>query len=946
MPDGARFGGSRMVGDSKLISWSGEVVATGPVFADIRWHYRYAGGQEFTLRGRIGERDSAIYWDMACKGSVHENGWELIVHDGQSFLSHVFQIEHFTQRKAPDGEIKVGDLFFAPVSAEPPGLLTAVTPWADWTSDRTQTVVFLKSADGTPPFFIASRDSGAWMEPQETDVSFTGGTEIWGIRQKSIPVTKRENNEVAVFAGVIDSPGGGLRRWMTGLMPAESWRAAAVAFQSKQIESVQRAHQLMVDKRRLDWVKDFTLAWEEDRSIRRPMLFVSQEDVLRGRRRTEFPGALAAESKRVRGTPAGDIPGNADGIALASWLLLGTPQAASDFKIVDRVRHRLALLGDFDLMRSSPLVAALYDALLDSGLIPAAERDLWRARMAYLAYRMEDPATWSVERGYNTGLPNMNVSYVLGQGIVACALSDHPRAEQWCRPALRRMDHWLEHDVGPAGEWMEGASYDHVTASTMMAFVIAARNAGFKDYSKNEKFRLLMRYIAKQYTPPDPTRGNLRVTPPLGRANAGVRMGLFGVLGRFMRDTDPAYAAEMQWMWQQSGRLYGLADNRLCGLECLYIDPELPARQPRWQTELFPRSTAVFRSRFGREDEDYGLVLVNPEIHFARPSEVGSLLDWFAFGKPVAGAFTGGYDERHEMLMTRVLPASAPSPQEWQATTFHKTTGGLVTFSTQPQLDYLRCNFTIDKPRNDNRPMPTGMPAFPPVERRGSPPIAWRRQIAFVKGVGPDEPAYFVFRDTVESDQPTLWQFWALSNGITEAARRTIAAPRDTLQATLPAKPLTGSRFTALGQHGVDLDFFVVAPQDPQARTLRWGTSYKNPPDSGYTEFQDLLQLRLNGAGSYFVVVIPRRRGDPSPDVAAEAAGRAVRIVHSFGTDLVVLTESAETKLGSDSFETTTALVQDRSGKKTVTLGAAGRATIDGRVFTAKPLPEDTSDTE
>lgn len=931
LPDGTRFGGSRMIGEAKLASWSGEIVAAGPVFADIRWHYRYAGGEEFFLRGRIGERDTAIYWDMTCRGSVFGNGWELVVDEGTDPVSFVTQIEFFSKRKIPGRSVTPGDTVAIPLKDEPPGTFASVTPWADWGNDVTKTVVFLEAAGKRPPFFAASRDPGAWMEPQETDASFMGGEPIWGRDQKSLPVVKREDGSTAVLAAVIDKPGGGLRRWITGFMPPADWQAATAAFRSRQPEIVQRQQQLLVDKRRLDWVKDFTLSWAERPTVERPGLFVSPRDILRARAAGALPGALAVESQRVRGIAIGDIPSATDGIALTSWLLFGTRQSAIDFKVVERLRHRLSLLGDFDLMRGAPIVAALYDSVIDAGLVTPTEREIFRAQMAYLAYRMEDPSTWSVERGYNASLPNMNVSYILGLGIVACALRDHPRAAEWCAPAIKRMDYWLEHDLGPQGEWMEGASYDHVTACTMVAFAIAARNAGFKDYSQSEDFRRFLLCIAKQYTPPDPTRGGVRATPPLGRANAGVRMGLFGVASRLMRDADPEYSAVMQWMWQQSGRLYEVSDNRLCGLEYVYIDPRLPARQPRWTTELFPRTTAVFRSRFGERDEDYGLVFFNPDIHFSRPSEVGSLLDWFAFGQPVAGAFTGGYNERHELLMTRVVPASAPTPQEWLQATFHRTSGGLTDFSAQRRLDYLRADFTIEKPVNDNRPMPANMPPFPPAERRGEPPIPWRRQLMFVKGESRQEPAYFVFRDTVGAEQPTLWQFWALSNGITAADRRAPAV-KGVDGTVRPATPLAGNRFTASGQHGVDLDFFVVSPDDPQAHTLRWGTSYENPPDIGYTEYRDLLQLRRSGAGTYFVVVCPRRRGEQPPTVTAAAGGRAVRIRHSFGTDLVVLGEREPTEIDGNSFDVPVAIVQERPGRRTVTLGSAGAATVAGRV--------------
>ncbi len=909
LPDGRRFGGSRMYGPSKLTAWSGEVAADGPVFAEIRWRYGYEDGTEFILRGRLGARDTAIYWDMACRGTLRNDGWQLLISNGLPPLSLSVQIEHFSKRTFPDRTLAVGDLVSFPLAAEPAGRLTSVTPWSDWTNDYTQTVAVLTNPDGTAAFFAASRDPGAWVEPRSAGDARN---------QKSIPLVKREDGSVGLSASVMDAPGGGLRRWMTGVLPPGAWEAVQEISRNRFTDVVQRQLQPMLDKRRLDWVKDFVLDWPQAAAIRRPMLVVSQEEVRRSRSRRTFPQQLADRFTRVRGAAVSEMPDSNDGIALAVWLLRGSQQAATETRILERLRQRLGLLGNFDLMRSAPLVATLYDGVIDSGLVGEAERRLMRARMAFLGYRLEDPATWSVERGFNTSLPNMNVSYTLGRGMVACTLPDHPRAGIWVAPALERMDRWLNEDVGTRGEWMEGASYDHVTASSMLAFVIAAKNAGFRDYSRNEKFRLLIEYIAKQYTPPDPTRGDIRVTPPLGRANAGVRMGVFGAMSRFVRDTDPARAAEMQWMWRQSGSRYPIGDNRLCGLEYLYIDPDAPSRRPDWSSEWFPLATAVLRNRFGDSQEDYVNLLLNPEIHFARPSEVGAVLKWFAFGKPVAGAFTGGYVERHELLMSRVVPARSPSPDQWRQINFHKIRGGVIDFSSQPSLDYLDAQYTIEAPATADWPMPAGMPAWPAVDRQGQPPLPWRRQVAFVKGPG-TEPAYLVFRDSIAADQPTLWQFWSLSNGIVEAGQP--ARPRGAADARSPAQPLRGNAFTAAGQHGVDLDYFVITPDNPAAHTLRWGTRFKNPPDPGYTEHQDLLQLRLAGAGSYTVVIIPRRAGESLLTVTGEAGGRVIRVTHHGGSDLLVFGDPAEPiTLDGKAFDAAATLVQRRGTRQANTV--------------------------
>lgn len=929
LPDGRRFGGSEFYGPTKITAWSGEMLDAGPVFVDMRWRYRYADGSELLLRARLGARDTAIYWDMSCRGTLPNDGWRLFVSNGLPPLALSVHIEHFSRRRIEGRTLRAGDLAIFPIASEPEGRLTSVTPWADWTDDYTQTAVTLNDPAGVPVFFAASRDAGIWVQPETAPEKKTSGR-----IEKSLPFMKRTDGLVSLDAPVMDRPGGGIRRWTAGVLPDDVRASVMEAERSGSKGVEQKQLQLLVDKRRLDRVKEFVLEWPENPAVHRPMLIVNQSAIDRSRSRRAIPGDLATSIDAVRRQTVSPLPDGSDGVALAAWMFSGSSRIANDMKLAERLRKRLGLLGNFDAMRSMPLVAILYDGIIDTDLFNGPERRLLRAQMAYLGYHMDDPATWSVDRGFNTGIPNMNVSMALGKGFVACALPDHPLATRWIAPAIEQIDCWLDEQVGSHGEWSEGSHYDHVTAWSMVSFAIAAKNAGFKDYSRHPKFRLLMEYIAKQYTPPDPRRGGFRVTPPLGRANAGWRLGIFGVVAKFTRDASPEYAAEMQWAWRQSGQSYLTFDNRLSGLEYLYIDPDLPVRQPNWGSEWFPKTTAVLRNRFGQPREDYVSLLLNPASGFGRAGEVGAVLQWFAFGAPVAGAFSDGYTDRHELMTCRVAPAASPTAEAWQQIHDHRLEGGVSEFFTQPQLDYLDAHFTIGKPENHGYSQSPSMPAWPPVTSSGSPPISWRRQVVFVKGSGRNEAGYLVFRDTIPTDQPTFWQFWSWSNGILDSASGRSAPSAATVAP--PTRSLTGRRFTAIGQYGVDLDYFVLSPIEPNGFTLRWETAMVRAPDVGLKEVQDLVQLRLPGAGGYNVVIIPRIQGTQSSLVTADLDGRIIRIRHPYGEDVIVFGEKeGVTTPAGDTYSAPIACTQTRAGGSTLTMGPAGTATIDGKLFEA-----------
>ena len=196
----------------------------------------------------------------------------------------------------------------------------------------------------------------------------------------------------------------------------------------------------------------------------------------------------------------------------------------------------------------------------------------------------------------------------------------------------------------------------------------------------------------------------------------------------------------------------------------------------------------------------------------------------------------------------------------------------------------------------------------------------WRRQIAFVKDDSPAGVNYLVFRDTIASDQPTMWQFWTLSEKV--------GTPEDVmhLDAFLADKPgkgpasprrLKGDRFTAIGQSDLDTEYFVALPKRTPRHTLRFGDRH---------EHMDLLHLQLHKAGAYFVALYPRLRDEPVPVFTELGKGEVIRISGEFGTDYVFLSaEEDKAKAGDAVFEGMAASVQDRRTGLGLSLGAKGR---------------------
>jgi hypothetical protein len=948
MADGTRFGGSEMFGPTAIAECEGELVAAGPVFAEMRWRYRYADGASFQLRARLGERDAAVYWDMAVDRHAVNDGWRLLMTKGDRPLTFSVQMEHFSQRPyfVKTGA-KLGDWAHLPLGGEPEGIVTRLTPWADWVNDGTQAAMLLQDEQTGERLCIASRDPGAWVVPVHRDmplVKLIGDN--GGAFGKRMIVRKLPGGAVGLEANLVCDPGGPIRRWITGRLRPHEWHVIEALIASRAplppsapTKFLDRAIQESVDRRRLDVVKDFVLDWPREPGSERPKLFATAADMRRLRRNRQTPRAVEDRLPELTSGSIPEFPGEADGLALAAYLCSGDRRLAVRCRLADRLRQHLGRLGEIDLLRGVPLVCAMYDGIVDSDLVTAAERPLLDAQMAFLGYRMADPAVWSLDRGYNAGTANMSVSFILGLGVIACTIPDHPAAPGWFEPARRRMLYWLENDVGDRGEWMEGSHYDQVTGSMFLAFALAARNAGFQDFTSHPKFRAMMRYIAVQYTPPDPMRGGFRASPPLGRANSGDRLGLAGLMARITAADDPEYSAAMQWMWQQAGAPTKVYDSRLGGTEFAVLDSRLPARRPVVRSEDFPRSNVLLRHGYGAAEEHYLSLAMVGDAPFIRPSEVGSILAWFAHGQPIAGAFTGGYDDRHELMTSRVSPARSPSAQQWRDATWHAMTGGVKRCVLQPRLDYCDAEFTIGKEGTAGWAMPADMPAWPPgPASSGTGDIAWRRQMLFVKGADAAAPSYLVLRDTVRGNRPTMWQFWTVTDGIVPGGGPARGTATLAGQTPSSARELRGNQFTGRGRFGVDVDLHIVSPRETPRHTLRWGKTYDDPV-KGVADYRDLLHLSLEGDGSYVVVAFPRKREDPAPRVRSLAGDAVLEVSGPWGVDVVVLgTEPVEARLEGVRLRALAGCIQRRHNGGVVCL-AEGKEVTSGDVTVTGPGP-------
>jgi hypothetical protein len=860
--NGAWAGGSALTGAVAVKSWTATLVDAGPVFAKVAYLYTFADGNTLQLTARVAAGDSAVRWTMAVKNDAPDQGIDFRLPPVPG-MKQAFLPKGYGQWARVDRTLPVA------AGAKPLFALSPNSSLVNIFPENPPNIVL--AGEGGSEWQLRSREPGAWVDPAAPCTY--GGQTQWELdmipkswanwQRKCMPVFYAADGTVTLRASL--AKGG--RVWLMS--------AGAPAVGDT-----------------LDWVKDLVLDWPADAKKPSPNVFLNKAE-------------------------------------LDAW----RAGKGNEERAISVLREYGAKMGNFDVMRYGMLPAAQYDAVIDSPKLTPQDRALFRAQLAYLAYVMADPMCWSAERGYHSGNPNMSCSYILTLGVLACAMPDHPMAKTWADYASRWMEKWLADDVGLNGEWKpEGSHYGHVSVIPMMSYAIASQHAGFHDFLNDARLKQCILYFAKYSTPRDPQRKDARVSGAYGRGTSGDKIAEFGMAARMYAERDPAFSAVMQWMWAESGFPTNVGDSRLGGLEMSFLNRNLPAQAPVWGSELFPALGAVLRAGFCTPNESYVDVLSHVDslrnLDMWTPG-IGGISQWFGRGKPLSTCFTTdtGYSVRHELLRDGVrLGHNWGQPGDAKGPFGYYTALQAPSLVTQPTTDYVRTtvvNTTVD----DRDWFPAlAPPAFPRETLPTSAKLEWTRQVLFVKDTDPMGPAYLVLRDTTRGGQPTVWQFWTLSEKIgtpAEAADAAFLVDKPGM-ALRPARELPMSdRYTAVGQQGANVEYFIASPADTPRYTLRYGGK-----DNGQTpEWQDLLHLQLPGDGAYYVVLYPRPTAEAAPAFATLAGGKIIKVTSPMGTDYNLLaTDATEATAEGVTLKGTVASVQQHGASLRLVLGAAGEA--------------------
>ena len=709
---GPWLGDSVLEGGGAVSDYTAEVVARGPVFAEIVCRVTFADQGAWTLRWRLESGEPVVLVDEqfdAPTGGM----FRVVLGDKE------FRPTHLMHRNSAVESPEVRSDPIADFLLE---------PWLRWNNPRHGNWMALH-APGSPASI--AKDSG-------TDMLMVGAIRpsLWRDPQwKGRAPQGAPNMRAKVRDGLmtLELPVlGGRRVWLLGALDAT--RSLAILTQKN--KRVAAPPQQLIIKHGdfpLDSVKDYVLDWEGD-GDNHPRLFVRKQDM------AQLQAILKPDPVELnRWTSRQPIDkyyldGPIREFIASGDARLGTLMAAKGAEYLQTCVDRYLKQDELLTIGAAPhmqtlILSALYllDPVLSTECVTPEQRRRLLAQIAFLGYVVNSPDYWSAERGYN-GFANMSSTVALFQTALGCMAPSHPRGREWAKRGLDELRRELMAWSGEDGGWLEAPHYAMVSYDFILGGFTMGANAGFGEYVYDERMRKVAEWFAGISTPRDSRTGGSRHQPPIGNTYHGEPTGVYGLLAGMWKERDPAFAGRMQGMYEQHGSFGGLGIGwnfpATLGYRFLFTAHGVSPQPATYGSAWFRQTGVVLRNTMATDRETY-LHLIAGSSHDHYDYDSGSIL---VYGKGRVLADDWGYIGRHA--------------ERWHSMLTSPEAGGggkmqVETFAPAPSLDYLS-------------------------GRKG----AWQRQIAFVKDADPLGPTFFLLRDTHDADAAATWRLWLTASSV------------------------------------------------------------------------------------------------------------------------------------------------------------------------------------
>lgn len=849
------LGHSRVLTARHVAEFSVKQMATGPVFVDVLYEIKWAGGGWYRARIRVIDRvpvvkiresydlgalDGSDFWELQLATGWNPDQMEIAhTHGNGSGIDrgHVEKLANLTKRKNPRITPDT-----CPPSLSQLGIFNAA-------EKKTS------PAQYTMAGFVPLH-KGDWRKMNAVPVRSKGPHDV----RILLPMTARNANwlvdsdsETSPFSMQEHDPDlpktYGRRVWGLALGAPKVKNAARSTVRYSYFQAPQPLKSLgpfaqirsFYGVIGLNRYKDYILNWP-DAGVRHSQLY----------KRPETPKETT--SKRF-------------------WAVLkGTANAYSTCPVIS---HHLTV--------GAYILAARADAILANPATTPADRKRIRSYLALIMYLYEEADFISYGNGAHTGNPNMGTSRYMGANAFLPLLADHPMFKKWRHHVAGYTEYKMASQMAPGGAYLEfGASYHmhgYSRTTNSLPGLISAGAPNVKklyDYHKQD-----WEYVMNLLTPKDPRVG-ARLLPGLANANPAEIGHLREAAGSFTR-MNPEFAGNLLWAWEEDGKP---------GVENPYIVPPKTIKPIPYKltSRVYPGFGVIFRAHQGPK-ETYMLLRCgfNWSHWYIDQGQMvlmsrGSIL---LPCQPYAYWTSPKKKEFDLYNLIRFGDKSNEYPYDWPD-------DNILDYAFGPTVDYAWASIGIPDWFIDPSINPKLKGKLPPtvvtgMERKLDPAyqqkqgaFEWNRQVMFLKGKTADSPNYFVIRDTMPGDGKLASWFFLNFLG----TEKNVA--------------VTGNQIHNDTQWPVDLDVVFpdrkkLAPafyQENQRfnRKLRRKSISVRDWKKNKEQHVILRIASVPGEG-YFWVMYPRTADEAAPKIKRMAPG-VLQIKQPEGTDYVFVSPS------------------------------------------------------
>ncbi|MBS3762179.1 MAG: hypothetical protein KGZ25_02630 [Planctomycetes bacterium] len=698
----------------------------------------------------------------------------------------------------------------------------------------------------------------------------------------------------------------------------------------------------------LDKIKDWILKW--DGQVPHPRLFCKPGDMKTLSRRIE------SQAKKFRRRYSN----------LYTYLTKGDREAAR--KAFQGNMSRMRRLRDGTLEGYGPhtnylshmvwgirmhQIAAQMDVLLASDVIDEKQREEARALLAYIGHCAWDKDHFpGRNQGFAWGAANMATNTLTARGMWGDLLAAHPLADKWAEEGARFPVYNLERYLHPeSGVTQECPGYAGVDVTRDLVALQALQNR--IDLSPIlPRLKGLARWRLTAMPPPDVRFGHrtlltLGDTPYHGD-------NILGLLGMVLRPSSSDLAQQCLWAYRKSGGV-----NK--PMFRFVIDNSLPGAQPEVESRRFEGFGTIMRSGSMRDDEPF-LCHYHGDFSWGHYHTDQGELIFYAKGAPLMMDFGSQYvpnirqacfhnivtfnnhePEEPETCPGRGKPGCFYTGQPWvkhevepytclqysmknsrtkepplgRITAFAGLAGADYSRGEQPMGVFERVPYRYDRPKcwkNGTE--------FEIVE---VPRFRWIRQVVLVKDEkDPMGPNYFVVNDDLRGNkklEPAL-NLWSLTKSVEYKGN------------ALKGDVTVNGPLHLPGQWGVDLDIFVARPESARIhlaelgyRGRRYDREFRPLHGRKFEERQKLVRVLQEPGGSFTVAVYPRKPKGPKPVFSRLKGATGVKVEVGGQTHWVILSPRLVSyKEGPLDFRGTAGVVKKHSdGTVKLDLLAPGR---------------------